>query len=580
MELNYGIIDSGYRHTKYTRVFGDFYSKKEFSTKVLKNETFAFQIILSSLEEFLCSLEDFNYISWNGLINRIRVSIDCDNATTDSIQMSLVDYISDDTGALVTDILSNKGSMNVEVGVAQFIWVKGKVPNDFTGDFKFNINLHYTKGYDDEVLIGSIPCNIDYANVTLPDLKDGDFFLDLWQHPCSLARQYNVKFWSDDHFNIIDNYIKELASLGQRTITIVASDFPWAGQACFNVADNPSNLFEHNIVSVIKDKNGEFKLNFDALNRFIEICFKHGIDKEIDVFGLISNWDGKLFGNPLYPEYKDPFRINYLDASDNCRKYMKSKDEIFIYIKLLMEHFKSMGWLEKLRIFCDEPNNPELFNASRDFIRSTMPEYEIKFKCAVNNTEFLESDEYNITDSSVIIPIIGAEFHKFKKVSEDIISKGDTITWFVCCFPQIPNQFISSPPLESRLIGHITYMLSLSGFLRWNYCLYPSDVFNKPSYKFPRWIAGDMFFVYPGDDLKPMSSLRWENLRLGIEQYNIMKMLEKSGTSSSDIISLIEEVTGTVADMKGTVYNFEMGYSLDENLYESVRIKLIEKLTK
>ncbi|MEF9951910.1 MAG: DUF4091 domain-containing protein [Clostridium sp.] len=580
MEINYGIVSSGYRHKKYTRVPSNMYSKKDYSTRVLKNETFSFQLLLSSLEEFLCCKGKFNHIAWNGLINRIRIDIDGDDVVQDNIQLSLVDYIVDDTGCLLTDIISNKSSMNVEKGTGQFLWVKGKVPSDFNGDFKFNINLYFSKGYESEELLHSIPCTINYEVIVLPSLIDGDFFLDLWQHPCSLARQYNVEFWSDEHFNIINNYIKELSTLGQRTITLVASDFPWAGQGCFNVTNNPSNLFEHNIVSVKKNLNNEFELDFTALNRYIEICFKHGIDREIDLFGLISNWDGKIFGSPVYPEYKDPFRINYFDQNDKCFKYMTTKDEIHIYIRLLLTHFKNMGWLDKIRIFCDEPNNPELFNVSRDFIKTTMPEYEIKFKCAVNNAEFLESDDYNITDSSVIIPIIGQEYNRFKSIGEKIISRGDTMTWFVCCFPEIPNQFISSPPLESRLVGYITYMLSLSGFLRWNYCLYPHDVFNNPSYKFPRWIAGDMFFVYPGSDLKPMSSLRWENMRHGIEEYNIMKMVEASGVSKDEIISSIESVTGTPEDMKGNVYDFEMNYSLNESVYDKARLKLIEMLTK
>lgn len=234
--------------------------------------------------------------------------------------------------------------------------------------------------------------------------------------------------------------------------------------------------------------------------------------------------------------------------------------------------------MDKVRIFCDEPNNPELFEEIQNFINSTMPNTNLKFKCAVHDTKFLLSPDTGITDSSVIIPIIGEEFNRFKTVRESILEKGDSITWFVCCYPQIPNQFISSPPLESRLVGYITYMLGLSGFLRWNFCLYPSDVFNKPSYKFPKWIAGDMFFVYPGKNMKPMSSIRWENLKIGIEEYTIMKMLEDTGTSKNEIISIIESVTGSVSQMRGNPLNFEMAYSLDKDIYEDVRELLIAKL--
>ncbi|MEG0371633.1 MAG: hypothetical protein RR645_04980 [Clostridium sp.] len=266
MDLNYGIIHCGYRHEKYTRCNLSLFDIKSFSRRVLKNETFAFQILLQSPEEFLCSVGKFNHISWKGLINRVRIEVDSDNANVSkALSISLVDYISDDNGCLVTDIISSSESILVEEGIAQLLWVKGMVPVDFEDNFSFNINLYYTVGYEEEELLVSIPCNINYINTSLPNLSDGPFYLDLWQHPCSLARQYDVKLWSDEHFTIIDNFIKELSTGGQKTITIVASDFPWAGQGCFNVTTNPSNLFEHNIISVIKNKDGNLKLNTTAL---------------------------------------------------------------------------------------------------------------------------------------------------------------------------------------------------------------------------------------------------------------------------------------------------------------------------
>lgn len=583
MNINYGILHSSYRHSKYSRCKSSMYDEKSFSRKVLKNETFAFQITLNSLEEFTCSLGEFNHISWKGLINRIRVSIDSDNKECQkNVSLSLVEYISDDNGDLVTDIISDKESILVESGIAQLIWVKGNIPKDYNKDcYNFNINLYYTKEYNDEILLHSIPCNINLVDATLIDSKDSEFYLDLWQHPSSLARRYNVPLFSDDHFYIIENFIKELSTAGQKTITIVASDFPWGGQGCFNVTKNPSNLFEHNIVTVKKDVKGNLKLDFTALDRYIDICFKYGINKEIDIFGILGNWNGKTFKSPLYPEYKDPFRVSFYDEGDKCIKYISTKSDLHNYIKLLLTHFLEKGLIDKVRIFCDEPNDPDLFKTSREFINTTLPNITLKYKCAVHATEFLLSEESDVTDSSLIIPMIGEEYDKFIKIRSDILKKGDTLTWYVCCFPLIPNQFISSPLLESRLVGPLTYMLGLSGFLRWNYCLYTEDVYKNPSYKFPIWLAGDTFFVYPGRNMKPLSSIRWENMKIGIEEYNLIKMLESKGVIYEEICNAgLYSVTGEISSMKGNAFNFEMGYSLIERDYELFRENLISLLEK
>lgn len=582
MELNYGIVHSSYKHIKYTRCSKNLFNTKSFSKKVLKNETFAFQIILNSFDEFLCSIGENNHICWKGLINKIRVSIDSKTSNIlDNISISLVDYIKDDAGTYTTDIISDKKSLIVESGNAQLLFIKGKLPKDFQDEsLDFNINLYYSKEYDEENLLASIPCNINILNASLPDPVDSSFYLDLWQHPSSLARQYDVELWSEDHFYILENFIKELASAGQKTITLVVTDFPWGGQGCFDVYKNSSNLFEHNIVKVRKDSEGNLKLDFSALDKYINICFKHGINKEIDLFGLIGNWHGKKFKSPVYPEYKDPFRVNYLDEKDNKLKYLSTKGDIHNYIKQLLTYFIDSGYIEKTRIFCDEPNNLELFNASKEFINSTV-DVDLQYKCAVHDPVFLQGSDTGITDSSVFLPIIGEKFEKFEEIRNDLLEKGHSVTWFVCCFPQIPNQFISSPLLESRIVGHLTYMLKLSGFLRWNYCLYTENVYNDASYKFPVWLAGDTFFVYPGKNMKPVSSLRWENMKLGIEEFVLMKELEKKGYTYEDICKEgLLNITGGVSDMKGDAFNFTMNHSLNENDYEIFHENLINLLLK
>ncbi|MHA2012413.1 MAG: glycoside hydrolase domain-containing protein [Candidatus Helarchaeota archaeon] len=71
----------------------------------------------------------------------------------------------------------------------------------------------------------------------------------------------------------------------------------------------------------------------------------------------------------------------------------------------------------------------------------------------------------------------------------------------------------TSPPLiENRLISWFTYYFGLDGFLRRDYAIWPNDLWNRPSYKFPIWKAGDMFFVYPGNDGNLIYSTHCENL--------------------------------------------------------------------
>ncbi len=51
-----------------------------------------------------------------------------------------------------------------------------------------------------------------------------------------------------------------------------------------------------------------------------------------------------------------------------------------------------------------------------------------------------------------------------------------------------------------------------------------------------------MFFVYPGKDLKPVRSVRMENLRFGIQDFELFTMLEKEKGREYIEIELMQEL--------------------------------------
>ncbi|KAI9998093.1 hypothetical protein PInf_002427 [Phytophthora infestans] len=66
-----------------------------------------------------------------------------------------------------------------------------------------------------------------------------------------------------------------------------------------------------------------------------------------------------------------------------------------------------------------------------------------------------------------------------------------------------PNQFMSSPLVEGELVGYLTFF-ELDGFLRWNYCLWPSRPWDDLRWRAPMWKVGDTYFVLPGRDGWPV----------------------------------------------------------------------------
>ena len=154
---------------------------------------------------------------------------------------------------------------------------------------------------------------------------------------------------------------------------------------------------------------------------------------------------------------------------------------------------------------------------------------DVKYRVVFTNGNHIEKLKGFINDW---IPDLQTFINFRRTIMEEkteVNKSGGKIYWYVCSTPDKPNNWLRSPLIENRLDGWFTYYFELDGFLRWDYAIWPHDPWNRPSYKFPEWIAGEMFFVYPGNNGKPIRSTRWENLRYGIQDYHLLIALEEKG---------------------------------------------------
>lgn len=569
MKLKLDIYDSSFKHIK--DVENNLY-KTTSQLCVVKEEAFAFQVMLKSDEKFFCQVGNINDIHYLGLNNKIRIELELEESLRDDLKVSFLGYIQNDNKALIGDLILNQNYMYIEE--EQMLWIDGKIPKDFNkDDIQIKVKAYYTNGYEVETLVKEEIIKIEVLDYVLPSVKESDFFLDLWQHPCNWARYYEVPYYSEQHFTIIDNFLSSMSNLGQKVIDLIVTDYPWAGQRCYEVHENANNLFEMNIVRVSK-QDGEITCDFSNLDKYIDLCFKHKINKEINLFGLVGNWDAFKFGSPL-KNYKDAIRINYYDKDRKIFDYIKEEKDFSKYLNLLFNHLESRNLLDITKIIVDEPDNIEVFNENVAFIKKSSGNKNIKYKCAVHHQEFFENCEINIENLSLNTCELINNINKLEDIKKELEAKNGYFTWYSCCFPDKLNVFLDSPLIESRLKGWFTYYCNLDGFLRWAYGVWPGNLFNNATYKKEKWKAGDMFLVYPGKDMKPMDSVRCKNLLFGIQDFNILKAME-SKLSKEIINKEIESLLGKKSEMKFLGgRDIEMNYSIKHEDYITLRKNLI-----
>lgn len=546
-----------------------------------KNDWSAFQILIKADEDFTLSLGNNPLFTPKGLLKNIRLEAKVEENKDINLTMQPIKLIEDDDRIYKADLILNEDVIHVNKNFTQCIWTELIIPDKAkSGLFKGKIYFYEHVMFEDEKIIGTMDFQLNVKDVTLPKPKDYKFHLDLWQHLSNIARKHEVILWSDEHFHVIEKYVDSLAKLGQKAITVISSEIPWSGQRSFNTENYISDLFEYSMIKVEKDKNETFNYDFSIVERYIDLCMKRGIDKEIEVFGLIGIWtdEAKCYSK-VAEDFKDAIRIRYLDKKDKCYKYMKTADEIKQYIKALENYFIEKGWIELVRIVADEPSDVNLYKERLNLLSDIAPTF--KFKAAINRPEFIEEFKDKVTDFVPIFPSLCEKLEFIQSMKENINGK---LCWYVCCIPEIPNTFIKSHLLESQFIGLLTAYLELDGFLRWNYTVWPENPREKISYRFPEWSAGDTNFVYPANNGSPILTLRYKNLKRGIEEYELIQILKQTHPTASKVLENLWNIIFKTRDILSFHPSKEKKiqelFSLEYENYYKIRDLLLNEIGK
>lgn len=148
---------------------------------------------------------------------------------------------------------------------------------------------------------------------------------------------------------------------------------------------------------------------------------------------------------------------------------------------------------------------------------------------------------------------------------DERVAAGDEAWTAICCWPvEHPNNFLEYPSIDRRIIGWILWKTGVSGFEYWCPNHWNQNT-GSPGLR-GGWIAntflnynGDGYFLYPGKDDKPISSIRLECLRDGFEDYEYLALLQRLGGDAS----IPEELVAGPSV-----------FSSDENVLRSTRDKI------
>lgn len=340
---------------------------------------------------------------------------------------------------------------------------------------------------------------------------------------------------SDLYWEYMDQ-LAEMMAQGHQTMTMV-------------------NIFR--VVGMEHGSDGKWSFDWTLFDKQVNHFIRHGVGRRIQ---------GAELGHRLTPVWEAPFGLFY-PMGDELELLPVSDPRIVeLYSQFLpayKAHLEKNGWADIwVQKVCDEPidANATSYCEVIRFIR--------KYWKDIHVLEALQTTK--VQDAvDTWVPQLNT-WHNNYDFYRRRQKAGDHIWYYTCCFPQeeYPNRFIEQPLLKGRMVYWMGFKYGAEGFLHWGFNYWNSNCFKDASIWSGSMVlpGGDSWIVYPGPN-KFLRSIRFEQMRDGLEDITLLKMLQRRSPEKARAIC------------DGLVNNWWV-YCTSPVRYRASRAELLESLSE
>ena len=359
---------------------------------------------------------------------------------------------------------------------------------DFKSTGNFKLNLVLNDGFKTEQL----KFKIKVHDASIPKLEKSKFFYTNWFNLSKMEEMHNLIRWNEEWFIMLDKYAKLMAEGRQNCIII-----------------------PHELISL---KSNKISLDEEKMISFINVFRKYGF-KYFESPHLLNRGANDDWGSP---ELKTKLRKKGYYSEEG----KKEIDTIIRKIKSFTKKYNLENqWLQHI---ADEPTdiNAQCYKDVSKQIKLIYPEVTIME--ATNAKESLSGS------IDLWCPLIN-DFQENQDFFEEREKKGEKILIYTCLVPggKWLNRTLDMERIRQVYFGWAGSKYNTFGYLHWGLNQYKANPFKQSVVKHPSpqassnnfLPAGDTHVIYPGTD-GPLSSLRFEAHRQGIEDYELLEKLK------------------------------------------------------
>ena len=422
------------------------------------------------------------------------------------------------TSGLYPDLLKDIPDGKVIVCSNQWrsLWIDVEVTEDIPAG-RYEIEIQLVK---EEKVVCSSVMKLMVVGTVLPQL---DIMHTEWMHADCLADYYHVEVFSEEHWQILENYFHEYVSRDCNMMLVPLFTSPL--DTAVGLERTTTQLVE------VEVKDGEYFFGFDKVKRWIDLCKSCGI-RYFEMSHLFSQWGAKYAPKVVATVNGKEEKIFgwHTPAVGEYTRFLES------FLPQLIEKLREWEIADVTYFhISDEPREEHLetYRAAKESLGNMLDGFHT-FD-ALSSYEFYK---HGLVDK----PIPG------NNEIEEFLEHGLTDMWTYYCtgqFYEVSNRFMSMPSARNRIYGVQLYKYNIIGILHWGYNFYnsqfsiehinPYEVTDAGN-AFP---SGDPFLVYPGKDGHPEESIRMMVHYEAMTDLRALKLLE-SLTSREHVMELIE----------------------------------------
>ena len=426
-------------------------------------------------------------------------------------------YISHDAGLYPDRLVPVDRDFIQAYKIYHSIWVSCKLPR---GNHSITVRFFTESG--ETVAEKSI--EITVLNNTLP--KQKLIYTDWFYNDC-IAVHYGYEMFSDEHFVMIEKFMKMAKDFGMNMILTPVFTPP---------LDTDIGK-KRPLTQLVKiEKSGKkYTFGFENLVRYIRLCKKVGF-KYFEMPHLFTQWGAKCTPRISATVNGKQTDIFGWDVPATSAKY---KNFLSQFLPALITVLKAEK-IDKNTYFhiSDEPQRWDIENYKN---ASEMAKKYLKgFKIidALSNIEFYK-------DGIIKIPVPATDH-----ISPFLEEKPKERWCYYCCMQgkDVSNRFLAMPSARNRSIGLQLFKFRMDGFLHWGYNYYYSSRsrFKLNVYActdaYGAFPSGDSFVVYPGEN-GPLPTISFMVFREALNDLRALKLLEKQ-IGYNETVKFIENVLG------------------------------------